>query len=115
MIMSCIQSVKDTKFKAIHNYLSECSKNYTVVFNLSKIQNLKRFTTNKRLTSGNYAVVFNLSKIQNLKRFTTQQVALRYLPCVVFNLSKIQNLKRFTTQSLLTIEKKCCIQSVKDT
>ena len=43
--MSCIQSVKDTKFKAIHNIIGVMSDKRSVVFNLSKIQNLKRFTT----------------------------------------------------------------------
>ena len=41
----CIQSVKDTKFKAIHNSILAMSVKQGVVFNLSKIQNLKRFTT----------------------------------------------------------------------
>ena len=45
MITSCIQSVKDTKFKAIHNLCHSFSRLAQVVFNLSKIQNLKRFTT----------------------------------------------------------------------
>ena len=45
MIMSCIQSVKDTKFKAIHNNRIYHNSTLLVVFNLSKIQNLKRFTT----------------------------------------------------------------------
>ena len=45
MIMSCIQSVKDTKFKAIHNGCGRYLLSANVVFNLSKIQNLKRFTT----------------------------------------------------------------------
>ena len=43
--MSCIQSVKDTKFKAIHNIVMRYTFLFKVVFNLSKIRNLKRFTT----------------------------------------------------------------------
>ena len=44
-IICCIQSVKDTKFKAIHNNVYFRKEVFIVVFNLSKIQNLKRFTT----------------------------------------------------------------------
>ena len=45
LVLCCIQSVKDTKFKAIHNSQRIQILHFLVVFNLSKIQNLKRFTT----------------------------------------------------------------------
>ena len=98
MEVRCIQSVKDTKFKAIHNLILLIIIIKEVVFNLSKIQNLKRFTTIQVPERQRYSCIQSVKDtkfkaIHNIEEMNEENQE------VVFNLSKIQNLKRFTTSS----------------
>ena len=83
-VQSCIQSVKDTKFKAIHNIEIILTFKLKVVFNLSKIQNLKRFTT---------IIIFVMkiySCIQSVKDTKFKAIHNRFLfNCFVFMLYSI--------------------------
>ena len=144
---SCFQYDEDTSSKAIHNGSRVDLGRYGVVFNMTKIQVRKQFTTgvlsvnqpcscfqydedtsSKAIHNGDLrlciapTVVFNMTKIQVRKQFTTiclrirlifwlfsiwrrykfesnsQRFALAWFICVVvFNMTKIQVRKQFTT------------------
>ena len=147
LCVRCFQYDEDTSSKAIHNRVMYISLPGTVVFNMTKIQVRKQFTTisfssvnfsvlfsiwrrykfesnsqRRRLTFGWEFVVFNMTKIQVRKQFTTKDVVVCKVPKlfsiwrrykfesnsqpvhagrdtsrVVFNMTKIQVRKQFTT------------------
>ena len=138
--MDCIRYVKDTILKAIYNQTLPKSKFLITVFDMSKIQFWKQFTT----VVNNYIPELRLYSIcqrynfeSNLQRaitaFSTYKNCIRYvkdtilkaiynvdgayeLPFVtVFDMSKIQFWKQFTTTFRYKDFYKHCIRYVKDT
>ena len=94
--MSCIRYVKDTILKAIYNYRRNHHKTTFAVFDMSKIQFWKQFTTIFRV----YNIITLLYSICQRYNFESNlQLAIVSLlnSYAVFDMSKIQFWKQFTT------------------
>ena len=68
----CFQYDEDTSSKAIHNPTPAPAWTIAVVFNMTKIQVRKQFTTGGARGAAAAFVVFNMTKIQVRKQFTTR-------------------------------------------
>ena len=123
---SCIRYVKDTILKAIYNAKHYLPVRQKAVFDMSKIQFWKQFTTvwlTKNTTNMLYSICQRYNFESNLQhvygRIKTILCCIRYvkdtilkaiynsfygnrlLLCAVFDMSKIQFWKQFTTRDLL--------------
>ena len=150
LVVNCIRYVKDTILKAIYNGKTVVYETFTTVFDMSKIQFWKQFTTTNDLKRCLrnciryvkdtilkaiynertpvvfcFITVFDMSKIQFWKQFTTPLIfergflklysicqrynfesnlqllcACPFMQLTVFDMSKIQFWKQFTTSSM---------------
>ena len=94
--LSCIRYVKDTILKAIYNWVSWIRDNHNAVFDMSKIQFWKQFTT-RTISSKTVESLYSICQRYNFE--SNLQLALIVLPQqdAVFDMSKIQFWKQFTT------------------
>jgi len=92
----CCSKSKDTKLKAIHNYLKTTGQNWDVVVQRAKIQNWKQFTTGLSERESSESCC-SKSKDTKLKAIHNYKVALENNNEVVVQRAKIQNWKQFTT------------------
>ena len=137
---SCIRYVKDTILKAIYNEIKNLSSSLPAVFDMSKIQFWKQFTTKTiKLCYNNRCIRYVKDTI--LKAIYNTMIGIEIRILAVFDMSKIQFWKQFTTylypylvvlllysicqrynfESNLQLPhhnrytQKCCIRYVKDT
>ena len=92
----CIRYVKDTILKAIYNNICVFDCETTTVFDMSKIQFWKQFTTKYKhfvLITKLYSICQRYNFESNLQLPATVEVAI----FTVFDMSKIQFWKQFTT------------------
>ena len=123
-VWSCFQYDEDTSSKAIHNNIAENPVRRSVVFNMTKIQVRKQFTTVRLFTFARYALfsIWRRYKFESNSQLSSK-VSRLFLRCfqydedtsskaihntlphvqvlfgVVFNMTKIQVRKQFTTPS----------------
>ena len=118
----CVSHCKDTKLKAIHNFVRYFYFFWLVVFHTAKIQNWKQFTTNLRKLKHLYQLCFTLQRYKiesnsqpinnniiiinscvlhckdtKLKAIHNATFYVATIKLVVFYTAKIQNWKQFTT------------------
>ena len=121
-LSSCVSHCKDTKLKAIHNFVPHVFNIFFVVFHTAKIQNWKQFTTKRCLNWKSHRLCFTLQRYKiesnsQLLRYKDNVIASCVSHCkdtklkaihnyrevcpiqadVVFHTAKIQNWKQFTT------------------
>ena len=95
-IRCCFQYDEDTSSKAIHNSIAFVTSACAVVFNMTKIQVRKQFTT-KDVVVGKVSKLFSIWRRYKFES-NSQPLQLSCLQkCVVFNMTKIQVRKQFTT------------------
>ncbi len=97
--MNCVQYVKDTKMQAIHNKPCVTISSKETVFNTSKIQKCKQFTTISVIPfvkndCVQYVKDTKMQAIHNVKTIIVFELQ------TVFNTSKIQKCKQFTTRQV---------------
>ena len=96
IMMRCFQYDEDTSSKAIHN-LSEYTPQFpAVVFNMTKIQVRKQFTT-KCLIDKFLPCCFQYDEDTSSKAIHNARLVVVHSHSVVFNMTKIQVRKQFTT------------------
>ena len=136
----CIRYVKDTILKAIYNSKAPHGRPSPAVFDMSKIQFWKQFTTVRKVLQGQrwlYSICQRYNFESNLQHSNTAVVSycccIRYVKdtilkaiyndfenvskiCLaVFDMSKIQFWKQFTTLTFIVHMSLSCIRYVKDT
>ena len=94
--MRCFQYDEDTSSKAIHNSFCKSRYSPTVVFNMTKIQVRKQFTT-LRIIIGYKHMLFSIWRRYKFESNSQRCSWVLGARQVVFNMTKIQVRKQFTT------------------
>ena len=97
--MRCFQYDEDTSSKAIHNSFCKSRYSPTVVFNMTKIQVRKQFTT-LRIIIGYKHMLFSIWRRYKFESNSQRCSWVLGARQVVFNMTKIQVRKQFTTNFL---------------
>ena len=92
----CIRYVKDTILKAIYNVYFRWSINRVAVFDMSKIQFWKQFTT-IYLEAIDFIKLYSICQRYNFESNLQLQIPYPDKRTAVFDMSKIQFWKQFTT------------------
>ena len=112
--ISCLNQVKDTSLKAIHNCLSSCISSRSAVWIRSKIQVWKQFTTACH-TGLAVLGLFESGQRYKFESNSQQRNAHTAFGLAVWIRSKIQVWKQFTTIYAVMLSLRCCLNQVKDT
>ena len=92
----CIRYVKDTILKAIYNACMANAELFTAVFDMSKIQFWKQFTTGTN-SSNSIPRLYSICQRYNFESNLQRPLYSIDNFCAVFDMSKIQFWKQFTT------------------
>ena len=111
---SCFQYDEDTSSKAIHNSSNRTLHWSAVVFNMTKIQVRKQFTTDLLLMP-TARLLFSIWRRYKFESNSQQLPCFSVFSLVVFNMTKIQVRKQFTTNRFISDAYHGCFQYDEDT